>query len=188
MYIASSPYVQANFLVVRSGRPLREMADAVRRAVASADPKQPVFMNSSMSDLIGDSVAERRFIMTLLAITGVLALLIAAAGIYGVISYTTSLRTQEIGVRMALGATPSQVIALVFRQGMMLAACGAAIGLVCALTLTRLLRNVLSGLSSAHPALVALTVAVVVAAAAVACWIPARRATRVDPILALRQD
>ena len=188
VYYASDAYQQADFLVVRSSRPAPEMAKAIRLAVASVDPKQPVFLSSSMSALIGDSVADRRFIMTLLAITGCLALLLAVAGIYGVISYTTSLRTQEIGVRMALGATPSQVVGLVFRQGMLLAGIGAAIGLAFALVLTRLLRNVLAGLTSNDPALIALAVALVILTASIACWIPARRATRVDPMLALRQD
>ncbi len=188
VYSASDAYRYADFLVVRSNRPAPEMTKAVRMAVASVDPKQPVFLSSTMSGLIGDSVADRRFIMTLLAITGCLALLLAAAGIYGVISYTTSQRTQEIGVRMALGASPWQVLALVFRQGMLLAGLGAVIGLACALVLTRLLRNALAGLASNDPSLIALTVALVILTASIACWIPARRATGVDPMHALRQD
>jgi ABC-type antimicrobial peptide transport system permease subunit len=164
------------------------MAKAVRGAVADADSKQPVFMSTSMSDLIDDSIAERRFIMTLLAVTGMLALMLAAAGIYGVISYTTSRRTQEIGVRIALGAAPSRVVRLVFRQGMLLVSMGAGLGLATALTLIRVLRNEIAALSGMHPGLIALAVAIVIVAAAVACWIPARRATRVDPMLALRQE
>ncbi|HTA67460.1 MAG TPA: FtsX-like permease family protein, partial [Bryobacteraceae bacterium] len=137
----------------------------------------------SMSRLIGDSIADRRFIMTLLALTGCLALLLAAAGVYGVISYATSRRTQEIGVRMALGATPRNVQLLIFRHGMLLAGAGVVIGLSSALAAIRIF-----SLASADAALVALAVALVVVTAAVACFIPARRATHIDPMLALRQD
>jgi ABC-type antimicrobial peptide transport system permease subunit len=141
-----------------------------------------------MSQFIGDSVADRRFIMTLLAITSCLALLLAVAGVYGVISYTTSLRTAEIGLRVALGASPHNVQALVFRGGMQLAALGIALGLIVALSLARALRSVLTGLASNDPGLVLLAVALVLAAASLACWIPARRATRIDPMLALREE
>ncbi len=142
VYFASGALQNAQFLVVRTARPTPELAKSIRQAVASIDPKQPVFLSASMSTLIGDSVADRRFIMTLLAITGILALLLSAAGIYGVVSYATSLRTQEIGVRMALGATPGNVNAMVLRQGMTMAGIGVAIGLASALILTRALRNV----------------------------------------------
>jgi putative ABC transport system permease protein len=136
-----------------------------------------------MSRLIGDSIADRRFIMILLAITGCLALLLAAAGVYGVISYATSLRTQEIGVRMALGATPRHVQALIFRHGMLLAGAGVLIGLGLALALVRVL-----SLAPADPVFISLAIAVVGFTAAVACFIPARRATCIDPVLALRQQ
>jgi predicted permease len=183
VYYSSSALEHAQFLVLRTSRPSDELAKSVRLAVASVDPKQPVFLSASMSRLIGDSIADRRFIMILLAITGCLALLLAAAGVYGVISYATSLRTQEIGVRMALGATPRHVQALIFRHGMLLAAAGVLIGLASALAAIRIF-----SLASADAALVALAVAVVTVAAAIACFIPARRATRIDPMLALRQD
>src|SRR5258706_13382949 len=141
-----------------------------------------------MSTQMRHSVAGRRFIMTLLAITGMLALLLSAAGIYGVVSYATSLRTQEIGVRMALGATPGNVHAMVFRQGMTMAGMGVVIGLTSAMMLTRALRNILEGLTSTDPLLIAIAVTVVTITAAVACLIPASRATKVDPMTALRQD
>lgn len=188
VYETNKAYRYADFLVVRTQRPSRETAQAVRLAVASIDPKQPVFLSASMSQFIGDSVADRRFIMTLLAITGGLALLLAAAGVYGVISYTTSLRTSEIGLRVALGASPGDVQALVFRGGMLLASLGIALGLVLALALARVLRNILAGLTSNDPMLVLVAVVLVLAAAALACWIPARRATRIDPMLALREE
>lgn len=188
VYETDHAYRYSDFLVVRTQRPAREMAQAVRLAVASVDPKQPVFLSASMSQFIGDSIADRRFIMTLLAITGCLALLLAAAGVYGVISYTTSLRTSEIGLRVALGANPRNVQALVFRGGMRLAMLGIVLGLILALSLARVLRSVLTGLTANDPGLVLLAVALVFAAAALACWIPARRATRIDPMLALREE
>jgi predicted permease len=188
LYYASGALQNAQFLAVRTTRPTAELAKSIRSAVASIDPKQPVFLSASMSTLIGDSVADRRFIMTLLAITGILALLLSAAGIYGVVSYATSLRTQEIGVRLALGATPGNVHAMVFRQGMMMAGIGVALGLTAALMLTRALRTIIPGLTSTDPILVAIAAGVVTATAAVACLIPAARATRVDPMIALRQD
>jgi len=183
VYYSSSALEHAQFLVARTNRPSDELAKSVRMAVASVDPKQPVFLSASMSRLIGDSIADRRFIMILLAITGCLALLLAAAGVYGVISYATSLRTQEIGVRVALGATPRNVQLLIFRHGMLLAGGGVVIGLSSALAAIRIF-----SLASADAALVTLAVALVSLTAAVACFIPARRATRIDPMLALRQD
>ena len=186
VYLAAGALESAQFLVVRANRPAGELARAIRAAVAAVDPNQPVFLSAAMSSLIADSVADRRFILNLLAITAFLALALAAAGVYGVISYVTSRRTREIGLRMALGATPGQVGRLVFRQGMQLAGVGTGIGLAAALVLARLLRSVLTGLGSGDPALVALAAAVVIAAAALACWVPAQRATRIDPASALR--
>ena len=186
VYLAAGALESAQFLVVRANRSAGELARAIRAAVAAVDPNQPVFLSAAMSTLIADSVADRRFIMSLMAVTACLALALAAAGVYGVISYVTSRRTREIGLRMALGATPGQVGRLVFRQGMQLAGVGAAIGLAAALGLARVLRSVLTGLGSSDPALLALAAALAIAAAALACWVPARRATRIDPASALR--
>jgi len=186
-YAAGAPRV-AQFLVVRAAHPTAALARSIRDAVAAIDPKQPVFLTATMSTLIGDSIADRRFIMTLLAVTGTLALLLAAAGVYGVVSYATSLRTAEIGVRMALGATPLQVHAMIFRQGMLLAGIGLAVGFVAALALARLLASILPGLASMNPPTIAVAAALVTTAAAIACLIPAHRATKVDPIQALREN
>ena len=186
VYWAAGALENAQFLVVRTAHPDPQLALAIRKAIAAIDPKQPVFLSASMATLIGDSVADRRFIMTLLAITGCLALILSAAGVYGVVSYATSLRTQEIGVRMALGATPRNVHALVFGQGMRLAAVGLVIGLASSLALTRLLATVLEGLAAPDTGLITLAVALVTIAAAMACFIPARRATKIDPMAALR--
>jgi len=188
VYLSSGALDKAQFLVVRTRHATPELALAIRRAVAAIDPNQPVFLSASMSALIADSIADRRFVMTLLAVTGCLALLLSTAGVYGVVSYSTSRRTQEIGLRVALGATPQDVHALVFRQGMAIAGLGVGIGLASALALVRALRNVLAGLASYDPALIGVAVGLVATAAGLACWIPARRATRIDPMAALRQE
>jgi putative ABC transport system permease protein len=141
-----------------------------------------------MTALIADSVADRRFIMILLSVTAGLALVMSAAGVYGVISYTTSRRTQEIGVRVAVGATPRDVLALVFRQGFLTVAIGLAIGLVIAVIAMQSLRGFLPGLEFGNPAHIWIAAGSVALTAGNACWIPARRATRIDPMSALRQE
>jgi ABC-type antimicrobial peptide transport system permease subunit len=164
------------------------MEKAIRSAIAGVDPNQPVFLSASLRTLIADSIADRRFIMTLLAVTGCLALAMSIAGVYGVTSYVTSRRTQEIGVRMALGATPGNVQVLVFRQGFFNAAIGLAIGLVLTLVLMRILRGMLVGFEVGKPSHAWVAVVLVAVTAAVACWVPAWRAARIDPMSALRQD
>ena len=188
VYLSSGSLPAAQFLVVRTDRPSGEIAQAVRRAVAAIDPRQPVFLSATMATLIGDSVSDRRFIMMLLAATGCLALLLAAAGVYGVVSYVTGRRTQEIGVRMALGAGSVRVLLLVFRQGMTLSAAGIGIGLLAVPAVVGALRHTLVGLEFASPALFWMALGLVTLTAAIACWIPARRATRIDPSMALRHE
>jgi putative ABC transport system permease protein len=188
VYLAADAMRKSVFLVVRTERPMREMEKAIRRAIAAIDPNQPVFLSASMRDLIADSLADRRFIMTLLAVTGCLALVMSAAGVYGVISYTTSRWTQEIGIRMAVGATPGDVFSLIFQQGFLTVAIGLGIGLGAAWISIRSLRSVLAGLDSGDPAYVWIAASLVTITAGIACWIPARRATRTDPISALRQE
>ncbi len=188
VYLSAGAMQSAVFVVARTERPVGDLAKEIRRAIAAIDPNQPVFMSASMRTLLADSVADRRFIMLLLAITGGLALLLSAAGIYGVVSYTTSRRTQEIGIRMALGATPRDVHALLFRQGFTTIAAGLALGLCAAISLTAALRHVLAGLGAQNLTCAWIAVAVVSVTAGLACWVPARRAIQIDPMAALRQD
>ena len=141
-----------------------------------------------MSDLVSASLAPRRFVVTLLGIFAGLALLMAVIGLYGVISYSVSQRTQEIGIRMALGAEASGVLSLVIGQGMQLAGIGAAIGLLASLGFSRLLKNQLFQVSAFDPLTFTVTALVLIAAALLATYIPARRATRVDPMVALRYE
>jgi putative ABC transport system permease protein len=188
VYLAGGALENAAFLVVKSNRPDADLGKAILRAIATVDPNQPVFLSASMQSLIADSLAARRFIMTMLALTGCLALAMAAAGVYGVATYTTSRRTQEIGVRMALGATRGDVEALIFRQGFLTAATGLVAGLAMALLLLRILRSVLLGLDSGNLSHVWIEVGLVSITAAFACWLPARRAASIDPVSALRQE
>jgi putative ABC transport system permease protein len=188
VYLAAGAMRYAAFVVVRTERPTGDLEKAIRRTIAAIDPNQPVFLSATMSALIADSVADRRFIMMLLAVTAGLALIMSAAGVYGVISYTTSRRTQEIGIRVAVGAKPWDVLALVFQQGFLTVAIGLAIGLGTALLVLRFLRSVLSGLDSGNPADIWIATALVALSAGLACWIPARRAAKIDPMLALKQE
>jgi putative ABC transport system permease protein len=116
VYLAAGAMRSAVFLVVRTEQPPQDMGKAIRRSITAIDPNQPVFLSATMSTLVADSVADRRFIMTLLAITAGLALLMSAAGVYGMVSYATARRTAEIGIRLALGATPRAVHALIFAR------------------------------------------------------------------------
>jgi predicted permease len=188
VYMAAGAMRYSAFVVVRTQRPTGDLEKAIRRTIAAIDPNQPVFLSATMSALIADSVADRRFIMMLLALTAGLALIMSAAGVYGVISYTTSRRTQEIGVRVAVGAMPRDVLALVFRQGFLTVAIGLAVGLGIALLVMQSLRSFLPGLESARLSHLWIATGLVAVTAGIACWIPARRAARVDPMLALKQE
>jgi predicted permease len=188
VYLTVSALAQGQFLVLRTRGRAMDLAPAVRQMVASLDPNVPVYLSAAMSTFVGDSVSDRLFIMALLAVTGILALLLAAAGVYAVVSYATSRRTQEIGVRMALGATRGDVRGLVLREGMKMAGWGVVIGLAAALVVNRVLHGVLAGLGNSDGTTIAVAVILVTATAAVACLVPARRATRIDPMAALRHE
>jgi putative ABC transport system permease protein len=188
IYTSSGALERAAFLVTRTNRSPRDLETAIRRAIAKVDPNQPVFFSASLRSLIADSLADRRFIMSLLAVTGFLALVMSMAGVYGVSSYITSQRTREIGVRIALGATPGNVLGLIFRHGFLTAAMGLVIGLACTMLVLRVVRGTLAGLESAIPAYVAIGVILVTLTAAFACLLPAQRAAKIDPMSALRQE
>jgi predicted permease len=188
VYLSASALQNAQFLVVRTaGRP-GDLRGAIRNTVAAIDPDQPVLLSVGMRTLIEDSLADRRFVMSLLLVTGYLALVMAVAGVYGVMSYTTSRRTREIGVRMALGACPANIHSLVFRQGFFNAGLGLGAGVILTFALMRILRGVLLGLDKAEPGHVWIAMVLVSLTSAIACWVPARRAMRVDPMVALRHE
>jgi putative ABC transport system permease protein len=162
------------------------MANTARRVVADVDPQQPIYEVRTMDDLLGEFVAQPRFNMILFAIFAGLALVLASVGIYGVISYSVAQRTQEIGVRMALGATRHAVLRLILSQGMRLALIGVAIGVVGAVLATRVLATMLFGVSTLDPIVYGGIALLLAGVALLATYVPARRATKVDPMVALR--
>jgi putative ABC transport system permease protein len=162
------------------------VAESLRREVQAVDPDLPIFGEQTMETIVSAHLAERRFAMTMVTVFGAAALLLAAIGIYGVMSYSVNQRTREIGIRMAVGAESSDIMRWVLRQGLLLTSVGVGLGLVGALVLTRLMRDLLFQVA-ATDLLTYSGVAVVLAIVALAaCLIPARRATKVDPIVALR--
>jgi len=164
------------------------LASEVRGQVAVLNKDQAVFNVRTMGQIVAQSVAPRRFSMSLLTVFALVALALASLGIYGTMSYAVAQRTREIGVRMALGAQSANVLRLVIGQGMKLALAGVAAGLVASVALTRTIKNLLFGVSATDPATFAAIALLLALVALLACWIPARRATRVDPMIALRQE
>jgi predicted permease len=162
--------------------------DELRSAVWSIDSNLPVVTIRTMSDLLDASMARTSFTLVMLAIAGTMALLLGVIGMYGAISYGVSQRTREIGVRIALGAESRQVQRMFLRQGLMLTACGVAIGLAAAAAVTRLMSSLLFEVSPTDPLTFAAVPVVLVVAAAIATYLPSRRATHVDPIDSLRAE
>ncbi|MGC2638100.1 MAG: ABC transporter permease [Acidobacteriaceae bacterium] len=160
----------------------------VRRAVAEVNPDYVIYAISTMNGVVADTLAARRTSMILLAIFAGLALILACIGIYGVIAYLVSQRTHEIGIRLALGAERGQVLLLILGQGFRMAIAGVAIGILLAFSLTRLMSSQLFGVSGHDPLTFAAVALVLLFVALLACWLPARRATRVDPVVALRSQ
>ncbi len=175
-------------VVVRSDDNLAAVGSAVRGAIRSVDPDQPVTGPSPVGELVAGAMARQRFGMLLLLAFGGLALLLAAVGVYGVMAYTVSQRTRELGIRLALGARPATVRALVLGQGMVLAGLGIGFGLVGALVLGRLLVGMLYGVQPTDPGVLLAVAALLATASVVACLVPALRATRVNPVDALRSE
>jgi putative ABC transport system permease protein len=186
------PYLQAGephmTLLVRTAGDPRHWAAAVRNQVASIDKDQPLHDVATLEELQGASRTSRRVNMFLFGAFALLGLTLASVGIYGVVSYSVSHRTHEIGVRMALGAGGEQVLKLVVGQGISLALIGTGVGLAASLGLTRFLQAMLFGVKPADPATFLLAALLWIAIALLACYIPARRATKVDPMVVLRYE
>ncbi len=167
-------------------------ASAIRRVVQELDPKVQTLNLRTMNDVVNESLAQERFVAQLAGFFSLFALILACIGLYGVMSYTVTRRTREIGIRMALGAQGSDVLRMVLRETMLLVVTGMAIGLAAALATTKLIESLLSdllfGLEATDPLTIALATLSLLAVAALAGWLPARRAARVDPLVALRHD
>ena len=176
------------YLFVRSALPASSLTAAIRKEVATIDSDQPLTSVKTMAEVIGKTTAPRRFNALLLGVFAIVALVLATLGIYSVISYSITLRTQEIGIRMALGAQRPEILMMVLRKGLLLTLFGTALGTAGAFVLTRWMSSMLFGVSPSDPATYALVVFVSLSAALFACSIPARRATRVDPLVALRYE
>ncbi|MGE0129992.1 MAG: ABC transporter permease [Blastocatellales bacterium] len=175
-------------LVVRTtGDPI-SMAAAVRAEIWKLDKDLPLFRVRTMEQILSESVAAQRFNMLLLTVFAALALLLAAIGIYGLMSYATAQRTHEIGIRLALGARASDVLRLVMRQGVILTISGVAVGLAGAFALTRVMTGLLFGVSATDPLIFTLIASLLTLVALLACYLPARRAAKVDPMVALRYE
>ncbi len=164
------------------------MGDAVAREVRGVDPDLPVYAVRTMDELIGTAVAERRFLMRLLAAFGTAAVAIALLGIYGVMAYTVSRRTREIGIRLAIGARREDVSRMVVRQGLTLTATGLGVGIAGALGLSRLITSQLYGVRPTDPRTLGSVLALMVVVSIAAAYLPARRAARVDPLVVLRGE
>jgi putative ABC transport system permease protein len=195
MYLQSDGgHVAYMTLVVRaacaSGAPCEpaSLAPGIRDAIGSIDRAVPVTTVQTMEDVVAGATARPRFTLVLLATFAAVALVLAALGIYGVISYAVSRRTHEIGVRIALGATPLGVVRLVIGQGMRVVAVGIAVGLVGAVLLSRLMTTVVYGVRVTDPLTYGAVAALLAGVALIASYVPARRATRVDPLTAMRTE
>jgi predicted permease len=174
--------------VIRTTRPVEALTPAVFSAVHSMDAGLPIIQLRSMDGVFADSVSRQRFLSQLLSIFAGVALLLAAIGTYGVLSYLVTERRREIGIRVALGASSSGIVRLVLRQGLGLTVGGIVLGVLGALALARVTRSLLFGVSPTDPMTYLLVAGVILAIALVACLVPAQRAMRVDPLVAIRDE
>ena len=185
MYVPTRELLFVNLVIRTQGDPL-SLVGGVRKEVNALDPDQPIASIRPMTEWVAMSAAGARYRTTLLGLFALLAMILAATGIYGVMSYSVAQRTQEIGVRMALGARPLDVLKLVVRQGMMLVLIGVIVGLAGALALTRVMSSLLFGVTERDPITFVAVAALLIVVAFISCFVPAHRATRIDPLIALR--
>ncbi len=178
----------AQSLVVRTQGDAASLAPAIRQAIWSVDKNQPIVRVATMESLVAASETQRHFVLILFEAFGLVGLLLAATGIYGILSGTVSERNREIGVRSALGASPRDILALIFRQGILLTLMGTAVGLLGAMLASRALISMLFGVSALDPITYITVVMTLLGVSAVACWAPALRAAHIDPAITLRAE
>ena len=189
VYFSAMQFPQRTMTVlVRTAGEPSAMCPAIARAVQDIDPAQPVYQVRRLRDWLDESAAQPRFTATLSGVFAFVALLLAAVGVYGVLSYSVAQRTQEIGVRMAMGAERAQILRLVLRGGMAWAFAGIAIGLLGAFALSRVLGTLLFDVGARDPITYSIVGVMLAVVAMIACCIPAARATRIDPAIALRAE
>jgi predicted permease len=175
-------------IFIKSDSNPKNFIGPLRQQVQSIDPNLPIFGERMLDQVVADSVGQRRFAMQVVSLFGVLALLLASIGIYGVMAYSVSQRTREIGIRVALGASRGTIMRWVLKQGLVLIACGVAVGLIAAFALMRLLRSLLFEVQTTDVGTYVGLSVVLAVVALLACYIPARRATKIDPLMALRYE
>lgn len=189
VYFPFEQYIARNmFLVIRTASDPSAMATSITSEIQALDPDMPVFDVNTMDQRLYDSLASRRFAMLLLGVFALIALALGGIGIYGVMAYSVSQRTHEMGVRLALGAQPGSILRLVVRQALALTALGIAIGLAAALALTRVMSSLLYGINATDGLTFVTTPLVLGIIAVLAAYIPARRAAKLDPMIALRYE
>ena len=187
-YAGTAGHLTSMTMVARTTVAPLSLVAGVKDAVSSLDRNIPVSTVMSMEQVVTDTLWQQRFNLQLIGLFAALAMVLAAIGLYGVMSYSVTQRTHEVGLRMALGAEGRDVVKLIVGQGMKLALAGVAIGLLAAFGLTRLMSGLLFGVSTTDPLTFGVIALLLVSIALLACWIPARRATKVDPIIALRYE
>jgi putative ABC transport system permease protein len=190
IYVALGQFAPVNAVVFLRSRHVAaaQLGDAVRNVVESMTPNVPVHSIVTMDQIVTRSMANRRFSLELLAVFAGVALLLAAIGIYGVMSYSFSQRTREVGIRVALGAQGLDILRMAVGEGMLIVAIGLITGIAGALAVTRVFRSMLFGVDTTDPITLGVVAGILAAVALLACYIPARRATRVDPLAALRVE
>jgi len=182
------PWFSPRGLVIRtSGDPMK-LVSSVRQAVREVDPNQPLSNVATMAEVLEEEMSQRRIGMILLVTFAVLALLLASIGIYGVLAYFVTQHTNEIGVRLALGASPGVILRLVLKKGMGLAMLGVGLGLAASFALTRMMASLLFGVKALDPLTFVAVPLLLAGVALLACYLPARRATKLDPLVALRYE
>lgn len=189
MYVSQIQFpFQGTFLVARSNGDPKSLSAPITQVISSVDKDQPIYNVKTMEDIVNNSLARQRFNMLLMTCFAMVAAILAAVGLYGVMAYSVSQRTHELGIRMALGAQRGDILKLIVGHGLMLAAIGVAIGLFGAFALTRVIESLLFGISTTDPTTFGVIALLLVFVSLLSSFIPARRATKVDPMIALRYE